>query len=184
MRLIKRILYILFTWFLIHEIAIIIDGLNDEEATSGIVIVFGNKIEEDGTLSKRLKARLDKALELYQANKSINIFVSGGLGKEGFLEGDKMADYLIQNEVPKNQIIIDNKGNNSMLTAQNFCKLYPKISTVTIVSQFYHISRAKLAFNKLGVSKVEGVHCDYYEARDIYSLFREFFGFYKYLLIY
>ncbi len=31
-----------------------------------MIVVFGNTVHEDGTISNRLKSRLDKALELYQ----------------------------------------------------------------------------------------------------------------------
>lgn len=34
-------------------------------------------------------------------------------------------------------------------------------SSVTVITQFYHISRTKLAFNKLGVENIYSVHADY-----------------------
>ena len=180
----KIIFLFLIAWFLVHESLIIIDGLNDDKPKGEIAIVFGNKVNEDGTLSPRLKSRLDKALELYNDSLISFLFVSGGLGKEGFYEGNKMKEYLVSRGVNENRIVVDNEGNTTMLTAKNFKAVYPEIESVTLVSQFYHISRAKLAFRKMGVKEVSGVSADYFEWRDFYSLFREFFGYYKYLEVY
>ncbi|MFK7908155.1 MAG: YdcF family protein [Chitinophagales bacterium] len=95
-------------WFSIHEISIIVDGLSDEAVQSDYAVIFGNKVNEDGTLSLRLKSRVDKGLELYRDSVVSKIFVSGGLGKEGFYEGAEMQKYLTAKGVPKEHIIVDN----------------------------------------------------------------------------
>lgn len=170
-------------WFVTHTTIITIDGLNDENIKSDVGVIFGNKVNEDGSLSTRLIKRLDKGIELYKDSIIKILIVSGGLGKEGFYEGTKMYEYLVQNGIPKNKIIIDNKGNTTEATAKNVKKKGLDIQSVTVVSQYYHITRAKLAFKNSGFDKIYGVHANYFEFRDIYSLIREFFGYYKYLLV-
>ena len=86
-------------WFLAHSIFIIFDGLNDKNSKADVAIVLGNKVNEDGTLSDRLKARLDKSIEIYKNRRVKKIIVSGGLGKEGFWEANEMAKYLIENQI-------------------------------------------------------------------------------------
>ncbi|BDS12544.1 YdcF family protein [Aureispira anguillae] len=179
---VKHIIRLLCIVFIIHSILIVGDGLIDEEGYSDIVVILGNKVHEDGSLSLRLKSRMDKGLELYQNQKCQYLVVSGGLGKEGHWEGNVMADYLIQQGVPQKAIIIDNDGNNTAATAQNVRALQLPFQSITVVSQYYHISRSKLAFQKVGFAEVKGVHADYFELRDFYSIFREFFGYYKYWL--
>jgi len=66
---IKSIFIILIVWFLAHSIYITIDGLTDKQTNSDVAIVLGNRVNEDGTLSERLKARLDKSIKLYQKQK-------------------------------------------------------------------------------------------------------------------
>ncbi len=180
----KGIIYILISWFVVHEAVIIVDGITAKEEKSEFTVIFGNTVHPDGSLSDRLKARVDKGLALYQDSLADQLFVSGGLGKEGHYEAQKMAEYLIKHGVPKSKIIIDNHGNNSWLTASNFRKMEPDCESVIVVTQFYHISRAKLAFKKLGIDKVSAACPSYFELRDFYSLFREFFGYYLYLLVY
>ena len=133
-------------------------------------------------MSNRLKTRLEKGLELYQDSIVDTLFVSGGLGKEGHYEAEKMAEFYLDQGVPKTAIIIDNEGNTSQQTADNFAKQFPNQSVIA-VTQYHHISRAKLAFRKAGVENPTGAAPRYFEGRDIGSLVREFIGFYKYLLL-
>ena len=177
---IALLLKLLLSWFVLHSILIVSDGLIDELGTSDLVVILGNKVNKNGQLSERLKARVDKGLEWYQKGRCKQILVSGGLGKEGHLEGDAMANYLKHKGVPASAIIIDNAGDNTQASAQNTKTLFPNQNSVIIISQYYHISRTRLAFQKVGFTNVYGVHADYFELRDFYSIFREFFGYYKY----
>lgn len=181
--LLKWVLCVLVLWFLIHEAFIIHDGLADDVVQSEYAVVFGTTVNADGTLSPRLKARLDKGLELYRTAMVQKIVVSGGLGKEGHYEGTKMAEYLVGKGVPLQAIWIDDMGNNTGLTAKNFVAKYPNSASVIVVTQYFHITRAKLAFRNVGVHNVTGSHAHHFELRDVYSTFREFFGFYKYWLV-
>lgn len=154
-----------------------------KNSKTDIAVIYGNTVHEDGTISERLKARLDRGIELYKDSLSDILFVSGGLGKEGFYEGDKMQEYLIKKGIPAEKIIVDNNGMNTKQTTLNFIKKFGTDKSVTVVSQYHHISRAKLAFRNYGVKNVAGVHCNYFEIRDFYACTREFFGYYSYLLI-
>ena len=113
---IKSLFVILLVWFLAHSIYITIDGLTDEQTKADVAIVLGNKVNEDGTLSERLNARLDKSIGLFNQKRIKSIIVSGGLGKEGFWEGKKMQAYLINNKIPKGKILVDNYGNDTKKT--------------------------------------------------------------------
>jgi vancomycin permeability regulator SanA len=74
-------------------IAILPDGLMDNVRESDVGIVLGSKVMPDGTPSARLRARLDKADELFQQGMLKYVIVSGGTGKEGRSEARVMADY-------------------------------------------------------------------------------------------
>lgn len=175
----KYVLIILASWFLIHTVLIIADGLTDEYVKSDVGVVLGNKVNADGTLSERLKKRLDRSIELYDDSLIGHIIVSGGLGKEGHLEGTKMYEYLVQNGIPIHRIVVDNLGSTTKATAENVRKMNLKIQSVTVISQYYHLSRTKLAFKNAGFVKVYAVHAKYFEVRDLYSIFREFFAYYN-----
>ncbi len=175
-----------FTFFVIHTIVITIDGLTDEKEPSELGVVLGNKVNEDGTPSERLKARLDTAHNLYINNFLDTIIVSGGVGMEGYDEAEVMKEYLIEKGVPETSIITDNNGYNTEITAENSLEIAQQhdLSTenITVITQFFHISRTKLAMKQQDFKEVYGSHAEYFEWRDIYSTIREFPAFYKYLV--
>ncbi len=184
----KIMLYVagvIFLWFLIHIVVTVIDGLNDNIGISDVAVVLGNKVELDGKPSKGLQGRLDRALELYNKEHFKYIIVSGGTGKEGFDEAIVMKNYLVENGVPDEAVLLDQEGYNTFMTAQNTKIIMNEMdfNSVTVISQYFHITRTKLAFRKIGLHKVYSAHAKYFGLRDLYSLFREFFAYYKYLLM-
>ena len=178
---IKYIITIFTVWFLAHLTYIILDGLTDLNKKADLAVVLGNKVNEDGTLSERLKKRLECGLALYNNGRVKKILVSGGYGKEGFFEGTKMKDYLIKNKVSETDIILDNKGSNTIETVENTLKLRDslKFKSIIVVSQYFHLSRTKMLFRKRHFNEVSSVSPNYFEFRDLYSLTREFFAYYN-----
>lgn len=167
-------------FFLGHSLFIIADGLKDSDKNADVAVILGSKVNEDGTLSKRLEERLHCGLQLYQNKRVKKIMVSGGLGKEGFYEGDKMKAYLISNGVADTAIIVDNLGNNTLATVKNTLRLKDSLGfkRILVVSQYFHISRTKMLFKKLGFKVTGGVSPAYFEWRDLYALLREFGAYY------
>lgn len=86
---------------------IAVDGLTQRPVVADMAVVPGNTVYPDGTLSPRLKARLDAALTLYKSASCTFIFVSGCTGKEGVDEAAAMKAYLVSLGVPDEKIIQD-----------------------------------------------------------------------------
>ena len=172
-----------FIWFVAHSVVITIDGLRDELEKVDVAIVLGNKVEVSGAPSPALKSRLDRTLELYNEGYIQNIIVSGGVGKEGHDEAYVMKGYLVDRGIPEGLVILDSEGYNTALTAENSKVIMEEknYKTVMVISQFFHITRSKLAFKKVGI-ETYGAHAKDFFFRDLYSVFREFFAYYKYLL--
>ncbi|MFD0587251.1 YdcF family protein [Paenibacillus sp. GCM10027627] len=185
--IIKRsliVVAVIFVWFIVHTAFVIIDGLNDELKPVDVAVVLGNKVEFNGQPSKRLKARLDKSVELYNEGYFSFIIVSGGIGKEGFDEAKVMKSYLIDKGVREEHIKEDNNGYNSYMTAQNSSKIMNELNlkSVMVITQYFHVSRTKLAFKKMDIHEVYSAHARIFEGRDFYSIIREFPAYYKYLI--
>ncbi len=176
----KFVVIFIISWFTIHTIYIIIDGLSDSGEKADIAIILGNKVNEDGTLSARLEKRLETGIELYKNQRVKKILVSGGLGKEGFYEADKMKEFLISNAIPDSVILVDNYGNNTRLTIENSLKFHQKykFKSIIVVSQYFHVTRTKKLFKEKGFTDVESVSPKYFEWRDLYSILREFPAYY------
>lgn len=180
LKLLKYILIIFLSWFIIHSLYITCDGLQEAKQPADLAVVFGNKVNVDGSLSPRLKARLDKSIELYQKKQIKNILVSGGLGKEGHWEGTEMGKYLVGHKIPADKILVDNFGNNTEKTIINAIKIADslKYNRIISVSQFYHQTRIKKLFREHHFKNIESSSPEYFELRDFYSVFREFFAYY------
>lgn len=178
--ILKYISIAVLSWFVIHSLYITYDGLADTKQKANIAVVFGNKVNEDGTLSPRLKARLDKSIELYQEKQIKDILVSGGLGKEGYWEGTEMKKYLIKSKIPADNILVDNFGDNTEKTVINTIRIADslKYDKIISVSQFYHQTRIKKLFREHHFKNIESSSPKYFEVRDLYSVFREFFAYY------
>ncbi|MGO0063404.1 YdcF family protein [Brevibacillus fluminis] len=183
-RLMKRILLGFLLWFSVHLVIITIDGLLDKKQAADVGVVLGNKVEPNGRPSDRLQSRLEKAAELYKEGYFPRVIVSGGVGVEGFDEAKVMKQYLVDKGLPQEAVIVDSQGLNTIMTAQNTQAIMKDLhmQSAMVITQFYHISRTKLAFHQAGIDPVYSAHADFFEWRDLYALFREFFAYHKYLL--
>ncbi len=164
--------------------AIVWAGLRDDIQPADVALVLGNKVEPDGTPSARLQARLDTAVALYRKGYFKKVIVSGGTGREGFPEGTAMRDYLVRQGLPESAILVDNEGVDTRSSARNTATILKAASgrSVLVISQYFHIPRAKLALEQEGVAPVYHAHPSYFESRDVYSILREAPAYGKYLL--
>ena len=169
---------------LIALAVLIFSGLKDQMGKADVGLVLGNTVNTDGTPSPRLRARLDKTLELYREGYFPTIIVSGGIGVEGYDEAKVMGDYLVSHGVPADQIIIDSEGINTYTSAKNTLQMIRESNkkSVFVISQYFHLPRARLALERLGISPVYSAHANFFEVRDVYSSLREVAAYISYAL--
>jgi vancomycin permeability regulator SanA len=172
------------TWIFVHSIYISFVGLNDNSQKADCILILGNKVNEDGTLSDRLQSRVDKGFELYTKKMAPIIIVSGGLGKEGYYEAREMKKSLLKKGVDSSAIIMDDEGLTTYETMLNYLSIAKEnnFNSVIVVSQFYHLQRSRAMLRSLKMKNIYTTHSDYFELRDFYSLLREFFAYYAFLI--
>ena len=78
-----KVLIVLIILFVLSAAFIVISGLIEDDSPKDIALVLGNKVNEDGTPSARLVARLDRASNLFFNDRCGLIIVSGATGVEG-----------------------------------------------------------------------------------------------------
>lgn len=169
---------------LIALVLLISSGLKDQVGKADVALVLGNMVNTDGTPSPRLRARLDKTLELYRSGYFPTIIVSGGIGIEGYDEAQVMRDYLVSLGVSADHIVMDNKGINTSESAKNTLEIIRESNqkSVFVITQYFHVPRARLTLARLGISPIYSAHADFFEWRDIYSSLREVVGYISYAL--
>jgi vancomycin permeability regulator SanA len=178
--MLKKGAIVLSLWIILHSIFIIIDGLYDRNRKADVAVVMGNKVNENGALSPRLEARLNCAYDVFKEGRVKAILVSGGFGDEGSYEAEVMKTFLVTKGVPDSVIFVDNMGFNTQASAKNAIQpaWQQGWKSIMVVSQYFHITRAKMFFRKEGFEQVDGVGARYFELRDFYAVFREFWAFY------
>jgi vancomycin permeability regulator SanA len=117
-------------------------------------VVFGAQVHADGAPSTSLRDRMDTAVELYDERLVRFLLVSGGVGESGYNEALVMREMAEDAGVPADRIIIDSDGVNTDTTVRHSLAFFglagDSPSDVMAVSQFYHLPRIKLAFQRAG----------------------------------
>ena len=172
-------------WASLHLLAVCVDGCTDRGGAADLAVVLGNHVSPAGEPSRRLQLRLDAALALHRAGLVPRIVVSGGQDPGSPPEAAVMKRWLVERGVPDGDVIEDHGGRNTFETAR-FVAAYMRaheLRSVVAVSQYYHLTRTKLALRRFGAPEVAGARAALeLEAREPWSLLRELVGYYRYLL--
>lgn len=103
------------------------------------IMVLGCPAEEYGTISKPMRERVDKAIELHQMHYADKIIFSGSHVKNEYIEAEVMYHYAAQS-IDSTHLLMESKARN---TYENFKYSssfpYKKILVVTSPS---HVRRA------------------------------------------
>ena len=154
------------------------------EFDKDFVIILGSKVRNDGTLTPLLKARVDKAIEFAKEQKEKSgkriVFVpSGGKGQDEVIsEAEAMKNYLIENGVSPEDIIIENQSTS---TKQNMRFSKDKIDEINDEGKIifsttnYHVFRSGVIANNEGID-CEGIGSETKWYFYTNALIREFFA--------
>lgn len=103
-------------------------------------VVLGASVSSTGKLSPAVQQRVDKVYELYIQGIISKILISGYDQDENYLEATSMRFYLTTLGVPRNDMLVDHDGYDTLASIQDI-KDYG-ISQAIVVSQQYHLYRA------------------------------------------
>lgn len=131
------------------------------------IIIHGCQIRKDGTLTKLLQSRADRAIEFAEMQKKATgkdiIFIpSGGKGNNEIIsEAEAISNYLKSRGIPDSSIILEDKSTSTYENLRNSIniikeksgKTSPKIAFATTN---YHVFRAGLLAARLRI-KAEGI---------------------------
>lgn len=110
-----------------------------------VLVILGNRLQDDGTMSEKLKGRLNAGLDAWKSGKFDKIVVTGGIANPiaGKSEGSVMLSWLIENGVSADGIIVEDKSTTTKENAK-FCRAIFEslgVSEITLLSSQYHIER-------------------------------------------
>jgi uncharacterized SAM-binding protein YcdF (DUF218 family) len=148
------IVLILAVYFLVSLLQVWSTGRSADRQPVDAIVVLG-AAQYDGRPSPQLQARLDHALELWNLNLASYIVVTGGK-QEGdrFTEAATARKFFEANGVASDLIFEENSGMTTYASLFAVAQLANQvgIDRVLIVSDPFHLLRAKLIANEVGLS--------------------------------
>lgn len=173
--------------FLLLEAVVVLHARDDIQGQPGAMVILGAQLKDDGP-SLFLQRRLERALAYLEAHPDTLVVVSGGQGPdepdteangmERFLRDHGFAGSILQEDQSHNTK--ENLKNSKTVLAQAG---YDVQDGVILVSNDFHLARAKLLGNRFGynVSLLAGQsdHAGY----KVYNFLREPVGLVKSALL-
>ena len=143
----------------------------------GIMIVLGAQMKPDGP-SRVLQYRLDAAYDYLVENPDTKVIVSGGQGSDEMIsEAQGMYDYLAGRGIEKERIIREDRSVNTVQNLKYSAEFLDREQdSVCIVSNNFHMFRARRLAEKLGYQKVCGLAAKGDPVLMANNMLREFFG--------
>ncbi len=160
------------------------DGCVERVKPADAIVVLASLVKPHDVVSARLEARLGRGLALWRARVAPVVIVSGGVTRQGIDEAAVMRDWLVRHGVPDSAIVVDSRGRNTWETAR-FVSGWLRGhggTRVVAVSQYFHLTRTRLALRRFGVAWVGTARPVFAEWRDLYSLPRDTWGLFVYAL--
>lgn len=170
----KTMIFILVVSIIVGIYALIVNGyvvssakkeiISPEEAADltdvDCIIVLGCLVRPSGKPSDMLADRLRRGVELYESGAAPKILMSGDHGQKEYNEVQTMKQYALDAGIESSDIFMDHAGFCTYDSIYRAKEIFGA-KKIIIVSQEYHLHRALLIAQKLGVEAV-GVASDYH----------------------
>jgi SanA protein len=124
-----------------------------------VAIVFGAGLQRDGKPSPVLQARVSTAVNLYQEGKVEKLLMSGDNRFIDYNEPGAMRAFAMEQGVPQEDIVLDFAGRRTYDTCYRAFHIFG-VKNAVLVTQRYHLPRALLTCNAIGID-ASGVVADF-----------------------
>jgi uncharacterized SAM-binding protein YcdF (DUF218 family) len=128
-------------------------SVRDESRPADVIIILG-AAEYRGKPSPVLKARIEHGLELWKRRLAPQILTTGGAGGDPqFTEGEVARDYLVEQGVPSEVIIVEKEGESTFESTAQAAEIMRRmgLKSCILVTDGYHIFRAKKMLEFRGI---------------------------------
>lgn len=184
--IVRVLLFMFVLSFFIVQAFIIYSSNENISGKVDYIIVLGASVK--GTVpSKALAKRLDSAILYVKRHNVKKIVLSGGKGPgEDITEAEAMKEYMIKRRINEDIIVMEDKSKNTEQNIKNSLDVlkkygYSNKSNLCIVTNDFHVFRAKLIAKKFGVN-AQGISAgiDVWTIPVSYS--REYFAVIKFII--
>lgn len=155
---------------------------SDQGRPVDAIVVLG-AAQYDGRPSAVLQARLDTALEAWNAGYAPVVIVTGGkLQGDRFTEAESSRNFLVDNGVPEDAILLENEGHSTEQSLNGVAAMMKErnLHTALFVSDGFHLLRTKYIAKSLGIKgyglPADGSPISRYSADEFFYVLRESAG--------
>jgi len=140
------------------------------------VVVLGAGLIGD-QVTPLLASRIDKGIAIYQKQPGCKLIMSGGQGPDEIIaEGQAMANYAFEQDIPVEDTVIENQSTNTEENLKFSYALMKPGSRFALVTNYYHVFRALLLSRKLKIKCIGyGAKTRFYSSLN--AFIREFVGY-------
>lgn len=149
---------------MIENIDVAPDGLPNDG--KHVFVVLGFALNNDGTMRDELIGRLEVALRSAEKYPNSYVLVTGGVEKNGWTEGDRMHDWLVEHGLSEDRIIVENESSTTVENAANsFEILYNDydVDTFSMITSQYHLKRGSIFYYTMSQLKAQELGVDLIE---------------------
>ena len=140
-------------------------------------LILGAQMKHHGP-SDVLRRRLDTAIKYLEENPETIVIVSGGKGvNEPVTEARGMYEYLTKRGIEPERILLEEKSGNTWENLHYSSELLDlEKDIVVLVTNNFHVFRARGIAKKMGYENLSGLAADSYPFMVPNNLLREFLG--------
>jgi uncharacterized SAM-binding protein YcdF (DUF218 family) len=126
----------------------------DQRGPADVIVVLGAAVWPGERPSPTLYERTRHGVDLFHEGHAPYLLVTGGLGQHPPTEAEVMRRLAVEWGVPEDRIILEDRGATTSQSAALCAVLMAERGLVSalLVSDGHHLPRAKLAFQRQGVT--------------------------------
>jgi uncharacterized SAM-binding protein YcdF (DUF218 family) len=128
-------------------------AVTDDARAADAIVVFG-AAEYRGKPSPVLRARLEHALGLYRKGLARRVITTGGAGGDPtFTEAGVARNYLVEQGLPPESILMENQSSTTTQTVLYVAELMERsrLTSCVVVSDGYHLFRIQRQLGERGI---------------------------------
>lgn len=117
------------------------------------IVILGFQLNPDGTMKDELIGRLQAGLDYANMYPNSYVVVTGGgtaANNPNVTEGELMGEWLLENGLDENRLIVENRAPDTIGNAENTFKIlnekYPSVKHLVMVTSYYHVPRGCILY--------------------------------------
>ena len=129
-------------------------GNRDETHPADVIIVLGAAVWPNEQPGPSLKARTERAIEVYRDGHAPHLILSGGLGRNPPEEAEVMRRLAVEAGIPSGVLFLEKESHSTWENLLGASEIMQERgwTTALVVSDPYHMKRALLMAEDLGLT--------------------------------